>query len=162
MGEQEGWCEPSLLHSGSHFQRGFCSGIEIQMLGATDFPGPSATLLRRCIASFHCGTVFGILLSDKKGRVPNGVILELPTAGRRVLSKGLPTAARLRCPQGPTALARSWETQSHILSVSEGCTSHFDVTGQEDHSAQVLHAHRREEGAQTWVASRCWWHGGTG
>lgn len=78
VGEQEGGCEP-LLHGGSGFQRGFCSRTEIQMLGATDFPRPRATLLRRPIASFDCGAMFGILLSDEKGSVPNGVILERPT-----------------------------------------------------------------------------------
>lgn len=117
-------------------------GLKFKCWGRQISPDQVRLSLRRHIASFDCGTVFGILLSDEKGRVPNGVIVELSTAEHQVLSKGLPTAARLRCPQGPTALARSWETQSHILSVSEECRSHFDVTGQEDHSAQVLRAHR--------------------
>lgn len=68
-------CEPS-LHGGFGFQRAFCSGIGAQMLGVTDFPGPSATLMRR-LNALPWG--LGIFLSDEKGSVPNGAIPELLT-----------------------------------------------------------------------------------
>lgn len=149
---RKGMCEPS-LRGKFGFQRSFCSRIETYIWGMKGLPRPSTTLMRRPVAMFYCGAMFGH--QRKCSLLYLSELLTCCTRGSYACTRGLSTK-HLRCPLGPTTLACGKPTTTHFICVSAGCRLHSDVTRQG--KPQCPRASCTEwwvEGAQTSVTSCC-------